>query len=204
MLYKITRLIAILFFKIIFRIEVRGRQHIPQKGEFILAGNHTSYLDPVALAVACPRQLNFMARDDLFKLPIFGWFIRRVGAFPIKRDSIDIAHIREALRRLNKGAGLVIFPEGGRSSNGLLKKIEYGAGFLAVKSNASIIPAYLFGTEQALPINAHFIRPVKIKVYFGQKIEIQRDGDYREITERVLEELHRLHNQGLIGGEGLK
>ena len=89
-LYRISRILLLLLLKIFFRLEVKGRENIPHADGFILASNHLSYLDPTVLGVACPRPLNFMARHDLFAIPIFGAFIRSVGAIPITGLSMGI------------------------------------------------------------------------------------------------------------------
>ena len=97
-LYKTTKYFALALVKIFFRLEVKGRDNIPRTGGFILASNHASYLDPIVLAAACPRVLNFMARHDLFVIPVFGAFIRAVGAFrdpsssPTHRVEIETTH----------------------------------------------------------------------------------------------------------------
>ncbi len=195
MLYWITRFLAFLFLKIICRLEVEGKRNLPCAGGFILASNHVSYLDPVALAAACPRQLNFMARHNLFTIPIFGGFIRRVGAFPLRRNFADIASIKEALRRLRQAGGLVLFPEGRRSVEGLSQDVHPGIGFMAAKSNAPVVPAFINGTQRALGRQARFIRPTKVKVYFGKPIYYNDSGltnNYEDFANRVMQAIRRL------------
>ena len=170
MLNRITRLLAFWFFKCFCRLEVKGRDNIPRVGGFILASNHVSFLDPPLVAGACPRQLNFMARDDLFTIPIFGAFIRAAGSFPVRRDSTTIASIKQALRCLQKAEGLLLFPEGGRTFGGLVKRVERGIGFIALKSQAPVVPVFINGSQRALARNARFIKPAKIRVYFGKPI----------------------------------
>lgn len=191
------KLLAIILAKILFRLEVRGKENVPGKGGFILASNHASYLDPVILGVACPRQLNFMARDDLFNIPLFGRLIRSVGAFPLKRYSADISGMKEALRRLSQGWGLVVFPEGSRAFDGLFNKVQPGIGFLAIKSKVVLIPAFIEGTHRALRRGSRFIRPAKIKVHFGQQIKIESSRvNYQDIAQKVTQEIKRIE-----GGE---
>ncbi len=169
-LYRVSRFLLIPLFRIIFRLEVKGSDNFPRAGGFILASNHVSYLDPIVLGVACPRQLNFMARHDLFTIPIFGAFIRSVGAFPLRRNSADIVSIKEALRRLRRAGGLVLFPEGRRSPKEVSQDAQPGIGFIAVKSQVPVVPAFIDGTQRALGRNARFIRPTRVRVYFGRPI----------------------------------
>ena len=199
MLYRISRFLVRAFAKIIFRLEVRGINVIPRTGGFILASNHASYLDPIVLGAACPRQLNFMARHDLFAIPIFGAFIRNVGAFPLRRNSADITSIKEALRRLRQAQGLVLFPEGSRSSDGLRQEAQPGIGFMAAKSQVPVVPVFINGTHRALGRYARFIRPTKIRVYFGKPIypeNIDSRNNYEDFARIIMQEINRLGEEG--------
>jgi len=197
MLYYLLRPLAILLCKILFRIQIKGRENIPKKGGFILASNHLSYLDPVVLGVASPRKLNFMARDDLFDVPIFGSFIRSLGAFPVKRNSPDISAFKETFKRIKQGKPVVVFPEGRRSPDGKLLNPLPGIGFLATHLSVPVIPSYIRGTDKALPMNSFLIRPKKIKVYLGEQIFIERRKPYNypEIAQQIMEAIRRLECQ---------
>lgn len=215
MLYALTRLLCVLFFKILFRFEVKGRENIPKTGGCIVAINHLSFLDPPALAAASHRVLHFMAREGLFALPILGKFLPRVNVFPVKRAGLGIEAIKEALRLLTRGEIIVIFPEGRRKFNGVLGPAESGIGFLAFKSKASIIPAYIKGSDLALPVHAKFIRLKKINLYFGLPLTLdfvikrisqvypsgldemldsgaKRKEVYQEIADAVMERIAQL------------
>jgi len=193
MLYTVLRFLCALIFKTVFRLEVRGKEYIPKKGGFILAANHISYLDPIAVGVACPRKLNFMARHDLFANRWFSWLLSNVGAFAIKRDSADLSALKEAMQRLRCGEPLVLFPEGSRRFNGTSVEPQPGIGFLAMKLNVPVIPALIKGTEIALPKRAKFIRPVKVSVHFGKQILIERGMTYQEIAQLIMERIRNFH-----------
>lgn len=181
-----------MIFKTLFYLSVEGSQNIPQKGGFILASNHLSYLDPAVLGAACRRKLNFMARDDLFRIPFFGWFIRRTGAFPVKRNSADRAALKEATRRLNAGKALSLFPEGSRSGDGTFSEPQPGIGFLAAKLKCPVIPVFIKGTDKAFPKGAKFIRRAKISVCFGKQITIERGLPYQDIALVIMEGIKHL------------
>ena len=145
MFYSISRAICILFFKIIgCRIKVAGRNNIPNRGGFILASNHLSNIDPVVLGIVCRRRLNYMAKEELFRIPVLSWMIRHYGAFPVRRNTPDFRSIRQAIERLKSGCGLVVFPEGSR---GVMQqenfKIHGGIAFLARRTDVPIVPAYI-------------------------------------------------------------
>ena len=181
--------------RILFRLDAKGKENIPKTGGFILASNHVSYLDPIVVSAICPYQISFMARHDLFKIPIFGSFIRALGAFPIRRNFGDIASIKEALRRLRQAKGLLLFPEGSRSRGELGEKVEQGIGFIAVKSQVPVIPTFVNGSHKAFGRNARFIRPTKIRVHFGKPIYAEKSdfkGKYKEFTSRIMQEIKQL------------
>lgn len=167
----------------------------------MLAANHVSFLDPVALGVACPRPLSFMARHDLFRNALFGFLISSLNAFPVRRASADRSALKEAVRRLKDGKALVIFPEGDRRGPGEeLRDPEPGVAFLAVKADVPVIPAFICGTDKALPKGAHFLRPARISVRLGRPLALSGAVmPYQEAAEAVLAEIRRLAEEAKIG-----
>lgn len=193
MVYIILRFLSFLILKVIFRLEVRGREYIPKKGAFILAANHLSYLDPVVLGAACGRKLNFMAKHSLFLNPFFARLLPLLNVFPVKRDSADLFALKEAMRRIKKGGGLLLFPQGRRVEKGAeFDKPHPGIGFLADKLDVTVIPAFVRGTGDALPKGARFIRPGKISVCFGKQVYIKKDLSYQDNAQLVMEEIRHL------------
>lgn len=149
------------------RPEVQGREHIPRSGPLILVSNHLSHLDPPLLGWLVGRTTCFMAKEELFRVPLLGWWIRKTGAFPVKRGMADRAALRRAQEVLAQGYILAIFPEGHRSEDGHLQAAEDGAGLIAVRSRAPILPAAVIGTNRILPPHALWPRPGKVTVRFG-------------------------------------
>ena len=199
MLYLSVRFLAIVLFKILFRLQAFGRENIPLKGGFILAGNHTSYLDPPVLAAACPRKLHFLAKEELFKTAFLKKLINSLNTFPINNQSGDLGSLRRAMKELKAGRPLVIFPEGRRASGGELVQPLKGIGFLAAKAGVSIVPTFIEGASGALPIGSKFVRPKKIRVYFGRAFKPQEiirrlkgKDYYRSIAELTMNEIARL------------
>jgi 1-acyl-sn-glycerol-3-phosphate acyltransferase len=192
MLYKIGRAFFAFLFKGWCGLEVLGQENIPRKGGFILASNHMSYLDPEVLGVACPRVLNFMAKDELFKNRFFGKILRWVHAFPVKRDAADLSAIKDAMHRVRSGEAILLFPEGGRQYPGQIGKPEAGVGFLSAKLGVPVIPAFIRGTETVLPIGAKQLRRAKISVSFGKEIIVERRMAYSDIALRIMEAIRQL------------
>jgi len=184
-----AKIIGSFVFKIYFRLEVSGTRNIPKTGPFILAANHTSFLDPPLIGYICPRALHYFARATLFRNKFFGGLIRLLGAFPAEKQ-LGVSAVRQGLKILSLGQGLLIFPEGTRSRDGKLSSPLPGVGFLALKSGASVVPIYIKGAYQAYPPGARFIKPAKIKVIVGSPVKFTC-GDYRTIGKKIM---------GLIAG----
>ena len=193
MLYSILRIsLVVPLFKVLFKMKVRGKENIPKRGGFILASNHLSFLDPLAVGAACPRPLNFMARDNLFRVPALGKFLSAVDAFPVKRDSADKSALKEAMRRVRHGGGLALFPEGTRQEGRESAKPQAGIGFLAAKLNVPVIPAFISGTDKALSKNSKFIQKAQISVSFGKQIHIEGRMPYEDIAMRIMDDIRHL------------
>jgi 1-acyl-sn-glycerol-3-phosphate acyltransferase len=192
MWYKIGKMFLWPWFLFYMRLEIKGKENVPKNEGFILVSNHVSNLDPIALGLACPGNLNFMAKEELFSNPFFGWILRKVNCFPLRRKGADLAAIREAMRRVNRGGGLLIFPEGTRSADGNLGKGQEGVGFLVDKLNVPVIPAYVSGTLEAMPKGRAFARPIKISVRFGKQIPLERRVAYSDVADKVMQAIKQL------------
>lgn len=168
--YLVVKFLSWLVLRLGFGLTVRGRAHIPRSQAFILASNHVSYLDPIAVGVACPRPLTFMARGSLFKHWLMGWFMRNMGVIPLQHEQGNVVAIRAAVRRLRQGHALAIFPEGGRQISGELSQAKRGVGLIAVMAGVPIIPVLVRGTFEALPRGSRRLRRAKIRVAFGPRI----------------------------------
>lgn len=146
-----------------FRLTVEGKENVPADRGFILACNHVSDLDPVLLGVAFPRAIRYMAKEELFHIPVLGFLIRKLGAFPVARGKGDIGAINNAVEIVKEGGILGIFPEGGRSKDRKFHKVKSGTAVIAGQTGADILPAaILYGKR-------HFLRR-EVTVKFGKMI----------------------------------
>ncbi|MDQ6418255.1 lysophospholipid acyltransferase family protein [Paenibacillus sp. LHD-117] len=142
MLYVIFRFLLRVLYRLLFRLEARGLHHIPASGPVVLASNHISNLDPPTIGVLVPRKVNFMAKEELFKVPVLGPLISAFGAFPVKRGGVSKEAIKSAITLLKAGNVLGIFPEGSRNNAGAAKK---GTAMIAIRSGATIVPVAIVG-----------------------------------------------------------
>lgn len=194
--YRFSRFILLILFKLFFQIEFKGREFVPKRGGFILVANHMSYLDPMAIGVACPRSLSFMAKDDLFSIPLLASWLKAVGVIPVKRDAADLSALKTAIKYGNAGMGLALFPEGTRRNkeNAFINP-EPGVGFLAAKLDLPIIPAYVSGTYESLPRGAKSFSFNKIKVKFGKQIFVERGKPYQEIASMIMASVKKISEE---------
>ncbi|CCO09018.1 lysophospholipid acyltransferase family protein [Desulforamulus hydrothermalis] len=147
MLYTVLRVIIRWLLLVWRRWQVKGTEHIPAGGGVVVVANHVSNLDPVVLGCALTRRIHFMAKVQLFKVPVLSTVITMLGAFPVNRDKTDRHAVRRALELLQGGHMVGIFPEGTRSKTGDLQKPHIGAAMLAVKADVPILPVSLQGTR---------------------------------------------------------
>ncbi|MFA5224480.1 MAG: lysophospholipid acyltransferase family protein [Candidatus Omnitrophota bacterium] len=194
-MYRFSRFIFLVILKLFFQFEVKGRENIPEKGGFILAANHVSYLDPAAVGVACPRTVHFMARDSLFLKPVLKSWLKAVEVIPLKRNAADLSAIKTGLKILRKGGALALFPEGTRRTKvDMYLNPEPGVGFLAAKGGVPVIPVFVSGTYIAMPRQARSLRLAKISVRFGKEIHIERGRPYQETSDLIMANIKQLSN----------
>ncbi len=172
---------------------VVGRDNVPATGGALIAPNHASYLDPPAVGGALPRRAYSFAKKELFEIPIFGWLIRKCYAFPVDREGGDVTAFRHAIRLLQAGELLLVFPEGGRSQDGALEEGRVGAAFIASRAGVPLVPCALSGTDDVLPRGAWYLHRGFVQVSFGEPIALEDYGTGRlnkkqlqEVTSRVM------------------
>lgn len=181
--FRLTRRILLAICHLLLRFEVSGIDNIPRAGGAIIVGNHLHNLDPVLVCIACPRPIHYMAKDDLFRVPVIGPLIAFVGAFPVDRDRMDRRALRRAEATLKQGIALGIFPEGTRSRTHRIEKVHAGVGMFALRSDAPIVPVAITGSEH-LPLNGaktdrsgtRRLRPT-VRIAFGEPFTLPQRED---------------------------
>ena len=165
-LYLVSWWIVRGFLRLYLRLEARGVENIPRRGPVILASNHLSYLDPPVIGCLIPRVVNFLARDSLFRAPVFGPVLHWYQAVPVDRES-GAAGLRAILERLHQGGAIILFPEGTRSRDGQPLPAKPGVGMTILKSEAPVVPVRVLGTFEAFGRHQWFPWPRKVVVHFG-------------------------------------
>ena len=177
------------------RLRVTGRHRIPRRGAVIIAPNHLSNADPPLLFHSMPRAMWYMAKRELFEMPVVAPVIRFLQTFPVEQEGIDRAAIQYAEQLLRHGQGLVIFPEGKCSINGELGPVLPGATLLALRTGVPIIPVGIYGTERIVPYAEMVPRPTlaPVRVHFGAPLNFINLSHLprREQREAATEQLER-------------
>lgn len=185
MFYNIALWIVRFVMIFVFRICYIGRENMPLEGGCILAANHRSNWDPVIAGLACPRHLTFMAKEELFKNPIFGKIISGLGAFPIRRGGGDVGAVKGAFKILNDGRVLLMFPEGHRMKNGKKGKAKPGAAMIAQRAKVPVVPMYISGQYKWMhKITVTIGNPISLEEYYGKRL----DGvQLQELADGILD-----------------
>ena len=191
-LNTVARLISFLC-----RLKVEGRENVPKEGKVLLVANHRSYLDPPIVAYAVKfRPVFFMAKSELFETPILSTLIKHWGnAFPVKRGKADLTALRTALEVLNKGELVCIFPEGQRAPSGKFLRAKWGAGLVALKAKAPIVPCLIDGSEKLIGKEKLIGGLPKILVRFGKPFTINledRKENYQKAADLIMEKIKEL------------
>ncbi len=167
------------FLKLFNRLEITGLENIPLTGPAIIIGNHKSMWDPVILYCLIKRGVCFMAKTELFKVPLVGYAISKIGSFPVKRDAVDRNALRMATKVLEKGDLLGIFPEGHRNPDGAMLEFKSGAALFACRAKAMVIPVLFENTYNIFPrtfrpvVRVTIGAPLDLSEYYNQKLRAE-------------------------------
>lgn len=166
--------------------------NIPLKGGFILASNHISNLDPPILGISTRRRLHFMAKIELFKHPLVGWWLRQLWAFPVKRGQGDMGALKETLRILKRGNPVLIFPEGTRRQAGEELRAQPGAGFIAIKAKVPVVPVFIQGSDRAMPPGSKFFKRSLVTVTIGKPFNLPEGLTNEQASIYILSQIRSL------------
>lgn len=173
-----------------FGVRFEGIQHIPATGPLIIVANHVTYADPVLVSIPVRRRVHYMAWNALFSVPGLAWLIRRLRAFPVEIESADPKATREALRLLQAGEAVMIFPEGGRSPDGRLQRFKLGAFRLACSLGIPMLPVTIVGGHESWPPGRILPRPGRLTITYHSPITPPVSPDVKEAARTLAPAVH--------------
>jgi 1-acyl-sn-glycerol-3-phosphate acyltransferase len=184
---------------VFFRIRIVNRDRLPREGAYILASNHISLADPPILGSTLNRPIHFMAKKELFEIPLFGGMLRIINAFPVDRKGVDRSAIKKAVALLNSNRSVVIFPEGTRGKHGKLLKPQPGIGLIARHCHVPIVPTFMTGSNR---LGDCFRGRENLSVIYGQPIDSDevkaydtgKDG-YRRLADEIMSRIQKIKDE---------
>ena len=178
----VSQFIIFPIYKLIFRGHLIGKENIPQKGSFILVSNHGSLLDPPLLGHAIGRNISFMAKSELFRIPLLGFIIKACGAYPVKRGIVDKNTIRVACEKLSNNNSIGIFIDGTRQKDGRVNKPKQGAAALAFKNQKLLLPVAIINSHRL--VKFRFFIPIftKIVIKVGKPINPPKNSSKDDLA----------------------
>ncbi len=201
MLYSLAKFLTITYMSVVFGFKVTGQENVPEAGPVIIVANHASAFDPIALGCACPRQISFMAKAELFDNPVSAAFLRGLHAFPVRRGRVDREAYRQSMDILKAGGVLGMFPEGTRSATGELQEAHPGAARFAIQTGTPVLPAAIVGTIAKHRKGMKRFREPLVRVVFGKPIWPKAAGPgraVREETEKLAGEIMQIISELMI------
>jgi 1-acyl-sn-glycerol-3-phosphate acyltransferase len=213
--YAIAHFVIRPIFWVLFRPRVTGREHVPSTGPVILASNHLSFIDSIAIPTVAPRRVTYLAKAEYFTRPgIGGWLSKALftalGALPVERGTQRAAQaaLDPALGVLTDGGAFGVYPEGTRSRDGKLGRGKTGVAWLALTADCPVVPVAVAGTDRVQPIGARWPRPRRISITFGEPLifddhrgQAGKGRARREVTDRIMNAIADLSGQEKAGWE---
>lgn len=191
LLWRVLQAFCRIVTTLMFDLKVYGRHHVPAKGGALLVANHQSYLDPVLVAVRLYRPVSFLAKSELFENPYFGWLIRALHAFPVRLGEGDVGAMRETIRRVQEGHILNIYPEGSRSEDGEIDKLQPGISLVVRRADVPIVPVVIDGAFKAWPRHRAMFRAAPVWVMYGPPLRLNGLKG-REVVDLIEQTLRRM------------
>jgi len=193
----VSNLFVLPIYKFLFKGHLIGRENIPQKGSFIMVSNHGSLLDPPLLGHAIGRNISFMAKAELFKIPLFGFVIKACGAYPVKRGIVDKNTIKTACKKLSNDNCIGIFIDGTRQKNGRVNKPKQGAALLAFKNQKLLLPVAIVNSHRLIRFRCFIPLFSNIVIKVGKPVEPPQSSSRHDLNSVTMHLQDKINN--LIG-----
>ncbi len=187
--YGIVRGLFLGLAKLYFRLDIRGAEHVPAHGPFVLAPVHRSNLDFILVATVRRPRMRYMGKASIWKSKALGRFVSMLGAFPVHRGTADRESLRTCLEVIENGEPLVMFPEGTRRSGDAVEDLFDGTAYVAARAGVPLVPVGIGGSDLAMPVGARFIKPRKIVLVVGPPIHPPTGDGTGRVKRRVVRDM---------------
>lgn len=202
-LYRVVRDGLVAFSHVFWRLSVRGREHVPRTGPFILAPVHRSNIDSPLVSAVTRRRMRFMGKEEMWKYRFSSWFFTGMGGVPVARGSADRDALRTCSALLGNGEPVVMFPEGQRREGPVVDDLFDGVAYVSLRTGVPIVPVGIGGSADAMPIGASWIKPVRVALVVGEPIwPVRTEGGpkaprraVRELTEQLQDRVQSLFDE---------
>jgi len=201
-IYAVAKFLLQIIFAVGFRLEVHGAEKVPREGGLIIVSNHSSYLDPPLVGARLPRVMHTLAKAELFRVPLLGWFLRGCRAFAFPRGRVDRRAVRHCVDLLKTGNVVSLFPEGTRTPDGNAHRGKPGVAMIAVQANVPCLPCYIEGTFRAWPRKRWFPLPTKVRIYYGEPFDLPERQEgvsnkeyYQLCSDEMMRRIQTLRSQ---------
>lgn len=186
--------------RVYFHGRIYGAEHMPPSGPVLVVANHASDFDPPIVSSCVRRPVSYMAKQELFKVPVLASAIRAYGAYPVNRSGSARGAIQAALRQLEQGWAVGVFLQGTRTGDGRIPEPKLGAAMIAAKAQVPLVPVSLWGTHRILPRGAKFPKPLPVTVRIGPAIapppSTKDKVALKAVTEYCCDRIHAMHDLG--------
>ena len=198
--FRFARWCCRAFCDLFFRINVYGKENVPDEGAIVLVSNHQSYLDPVFCGIYLKRPLYFLARSTLWKNRFFGRLISSVNTIPVNLGKTDLSAMKKVISKLKEGWGVCLFPEGTRTNDGKITPFKPGFSLLCRRGGAAVVPVMIDGAFECWPRHKKLFSPGRIEIYYGQVITAEqvKNMSDRELAELLTDTLCRMQTESRI------
>lgn len=190
MFYRFARRVVWIFFHLIYKIEVKDMENVPQDDGALICPNHYNNFDPLLVAIVLKRKIRFMAKHEAFKNPILRFILNKLETFPVKRGEVDLNAVKTTLRILKDKQLVGLFPEGTRIKGGELGRANSGVAVFATKSGKPVIPVYISGSYR--PFSRMRLVFGKPMIFEASKDKKLTGDDFSELSQLVMKEIKNL------------
>ncbi len=190
------------FVRLLLRVDIKGRENVPEDGVFFVCANHISNWDPVLVAIAVKRPIHFMAKAELFRNPLLGKLLRALGAFPVDRDAVDIGAIKTALTHIKHDEPLGIFPQGKRfrGERPETRDIKSGVGMMVYRTEAPVVPIAIYTKDYRVRLfrrtHVHVGKPILFEEF---EAGAKSPEEYQRISNFIFDRIRSLDESASAG-----